>query len=210
MELYCLPGPARPSKRIQPLALRSKQLARPTIPTPEPDPDPSVPGSGWSVRRRYRRSWRHLWILIWMQRRPCSTRARWCISALNISVRLSLTLPIDHCAPETCEGAGRLTCRATAGSAFHRDHRRCLMPLREPAAAIPLPSSRSTGSTGSPHATCPHLRPAPRPSTRMIRRFCTFGADVDTARWLIEKQESRTVQHGASQQDFLLVPAAQR
>jgi|HubBroStandDraft_4_1064222.scaffolds.fasta_scaffold1260310_1 hypothetical protein len=37
-----------------------------------------------------------------------------------------------------------------------------------------------------------------------------FGADVDTARWLIEKQESRTVQHGASQQDFLLVTAAQR
>ena len=37
-----------------------------------------------------------------------------------------------------------------------------------------------------------------------------FGADVDTARWLIEKQVLRTVQHGASQQDFLLVPAAQR
>ena len=36
-----LKKPARlPSNRIQPLALRSKQLARPTIPTPEPDPDP--------------------------------------------------------------------------------------------------------------------------------------------------------------------------
>ena len=49
-----LKKPARlPSKRIQPLVLRSKQLARPTIPTPEPDPLGLFPALSEQLQQTY-------------------------------------------------------------------------------------------------------------------------------------------------------------